>query len=207
MSELDIINAMLSTEGVAAVTSLDARHPSVRKARARLERVNKEVQSEGWWFNKDYNVALTPTATNEIVLPQNTMSADPCDATLAYRKRGSRMYDPHKQTYEIGPDLTDGTLALDITFLLPYSELPQVALDAISANACRRHAMAEDVDPALLRELNADVMRAEVRLKRDHLKRLDVNALNSPQSIRARFYRRGTYGSGTNPSRVGGGNG
>lgn len=205
-AELDIVNAMLSTEGVASVTSLDARHPSVRKARPRLERVNKEIQATGWWFNKDYNVGLTPTATKEIVLPADTLSADPVDENLTYRKRGGKMYDPYKQTYAFGDDLSSGKLFLNITLLLGYEELPQEAVSAITAKACRRHAMAEDADPALLRELRGDEIMSFSELKRAHLRQLDVNALRSPQGRRAAFQRRGGYLRGSNATHLGGSN-
>jgi len=202
--ELDIINDMISTTGVAAVTSLESRHPSVRKARPKLTRVNREIQNTGWWFNKDYKLGLIKNVTNEFILPGNTLWADPSDDTKNYVKRGNRMYDPDTHKYDFAEDVGDDPLEVTLVFLMPYDDLPQSAITYITALACRRYAMAENVDAGTMRELNNDYITARSEFKADHLKRLDLNALRGPQAVRARFRHPGTL-LGSDATYIGGG--
>ena len=54
--ELPDINQILSSCGQAPVTTLDTTNPDVAIAYDTLLEVNREVQAEGWTFNKENHV-------------------------------------------------------------------------------------------------------------------------------------------------------
>ena len=54
-SELPAVNQILQTVGQAPVTTLDQTNPDVAIAYDTLLQVSREVQSEGWTFNKEFN--------------------------------------------------------------------------------------------------------------------------------------------------------
>jgi hypothetical protein len=83
-TELSAINRMLASVGVAPVTSIETEsinradgstetvqtNPDVAIAVNTLTEVSREVQSEGWVFNKEYNVKVTPNNNNELVISE-----------------------------------------------------------------------------------------------------------------------------------------
>ena len=66
LTELQAINQMLAAVGQIPVTSIDTdsnqnpTNPDVAMAMETLRQVSKEVQAEGWDFNKEYNVKIVP---------------------------------------------------------------------------------------------------------------------------------------------------
>ena len=71
-TELEAINIMLAAIGEAPVNTLTGSLPvDVKIAQSTLVEINKSVQAEGWSFNTEIDVTLTPNASKEIVLPVN----------------------------------------------------------------------------------------------------------------------------------------
>jgi len=194
--ELDIINAMIAVTGIAAVTSVDARHPAIRKAQPRLARVNKEIQTRGWWFNREYALKLYPNASDEIITPSNALALDPTDGKSDIIRRGPRLYDPvnHTYTFTEGVNLPSGYIEVDVVGLLDYDLLPYPAIQFITALATQRHAAIEEGDATLLRELANDTFLARAEMMSKEISQLDLNALNSPQAKRTRIFRIGAGG-------------
>jgi hypothetical protein len=58
MTELEAINQMLATIGEAPVTDIEIGNPEVDLALVTLNQVSREVQAEGWRFNKEYRYSL-----------------------------------------------------------------------------------------------------------------------------------------------------
>ena len=69
--ELPAINQILSSCGQAPVTTLDTTNPDVAIVYDTLLQVNREVQAEGWTFNKENHVEFTPDDNNYINIPNN----------------------------------------------------------------------------------------------------------------------------------------
>ena len=69
--ELPAINQILTSCGQAPVTTLDQTNPEVAIAYATLLQVSREVQSEGWTFNKEYHVEFPTDNNNEILIANN----------------------------------------------------------------------------------------------------------------------------------------
>ena len=60
--ELIAVNQILSSIGQAPVTDLNQTNPDVAIAYNTLLEVSRDVQTEGWTFNKDFNVKVYPEA-------------------------------------------------------------------------------------------------------------------------------------------------
>jgi hypothetical protein len=69
--ELPAVNEILASVGQAPVTTLDQTNPDVAIAYDTLLNVSREVQSEGWTFNKEYNYPFKPDSNKHIQIPSN----------------------------------------------------------------------------------------------------------------------------------------
>ena len=101
--ELPAVNQILQSCGQAPVTTLDQTNPDVAIAYQTLLEVSREVQAEGWSFNKEYHYDMTPDTNNEIVIPNNMLHIDQTDNAAnmgkVVIKRSGKLYDKVKHTY------------------------------------------------------------------------------------------------------------
>ena len=102
-TELEAINVMLGAIGEAPINSLTGTLPvDVRNAQSILNEVSKEVQSEGWSFNYEYDVVLTRDAGNSVALPTNVLRVDVSVANhpdIDPVQRGLKLYDRKNHTF------------------------------------------------------------------------------------------------------------
>ena len=133
--ELPAINQILSSCGQAPVTTLDTTNPDVAIAYDTLLQVSREVQAEGWTFNKEYHIEFTPDdddfipiANNiiQIKLTENSANMD----KVAIRRSG-KLYDRHNHTYK----WTDETVECDVVYEFDWIDLPEPIQNFIVARA------------------------------------------------------------------------
>ena len=74
--ELPAVNQILQSCGQAPVTTLDQTNPDVAIAYGTLLEVSREVQAEGWSFNRELNYEMVPNTDNEIEIPNNVLQID-----------------------------------------------------------------------------------------------------------------------------------
>ena len=74
--ELPAINQILAAVGQAPVTTLDSTNPDVAIAYDTLLQVSREVQAEGWSFNREFDYPLIPDADDHILYPNNVLQMD-----------------------------------------------------------------------------------------------------------------------------------
>ena len=133
--ELPAINQILSSCGQAPVTTLDQTNPDVAIAYDTLLQVSREVQAEGWTFNKEYHYEFTPDTNDEILIPNNILQIKLTENSGNLDKDGVRrngkLYDRHNHTY----DWTDDTVECDIVWEFDWVDLPQPIQDFIVARA------------------------------------------------------------------------
>ncbi len=79
VTELPAINQILASIGQAPVTTLDQTNPDVAIAYDTLLQVSREVQSEGWTFNKEYHYPIKPDSDKHILFPVNALQMDLSD--------------------------------------------------------------------------------------------------------------------------------
>lgn len=172
-SELDAVNTMLSIIGEAPLDSLDngVLHADGAQARSILHRVSKQVQEEGWFFNREENYPLHPDAlTQEINIGNDVLSVDTEKTADNITLRGNRLYNMTAHTYKF-----DAMLNVTLILYLPFEELPEVAKEYITIRASRRF-QAEAVGSETLHSLSEqDEYRARANLMSEHVTNIDVN--------------------------------
>ena len=132
--ELPAVNQILQSCGQAPVTTLDQTNPDVAIAYQTLLEVSREVQAEGWSFNKEYHYDMTPDTNNEIAIPNNVLQIDLTDNAANMGKdvirRSGKLYDKVKHTYTFTEKVE-----CDITWFFDWVDLPTPIQDFITARA------------------------------------------------------------------------
>lgn len=132
MSYLEAINTMLMAVGEYPISTLeDLEFGEGVMARAELDRVNREVQSRGWWFNTESR-RFIPNKMGEIELPTNTLSVD--DNKGEVINRGKKLYDRKNRTLRFKE-----AVECDVVFGLVWDELPELVKNYITIRAVRSY--------------------------------------------------------------------
>lgn len=79
ITELQAINRMLAGIGQSPITQAgldNAANPDVAIAKETLYEVSRQIQSEGWAFNKEYNVIMAPNTAGKIAITGDIMQID-----------------------------------------------------------------------------------------------------------------------------------
>ena len=111
-------------------------NPDVAIALNTLREVSREVQSEGWTYNKELDYPITPDSNNEVLIPNDVLQMD-LNQTYTQNigrdsiNRGGKLYDRIKHSYK----WTDETLHVDITWYLEWGNIPQPIQAYIVARA------------------------------------------------------------------------
>ena len=132
--ELPAINQILMACGQAPVTTLDETNPDVAITYQTLLEVSREVQSEGWSFNKEPHYEMTPDSNNEILIPNNVLQIDLSASNASDKnviQKNGKLYDKEHHTDQ----WTDGAVDCDITWLFDWVDLPRPIQDYITARA------------------------------------------------------------------------
>ena len=141
--ELIAVNQILSSIGQAPVTDLNQTNPDVAIAYNTLLEVSRDVQTEGWTFNKDYNVKVYPQIdpiTLERFIPwgedviEMNISQDPTYFQKSQHKtvkREGKVWDRQRQTFEFPKDY----YYFDFVRLYNWDDLPIPIRDYITARA------------------------------------------------------------------------
>ena len=155
-SQLDAVNEILGSVGQAPVTVLDQTNPEVAFAFTTLMDISREVQAEGWVFNREYEYPLTPDSDGHINVPSNVLQMD---LTQSFANEGydtvireRKLYDKLGHTFKW--DTTKEYL-VDILWLFPFDDLPQPFKDYIVARASTRAATRLIGDTTLAQTLGA----------------------------------------------------
>ena len=133
--ELPALNQILSSCGQAPVTTLDTTNPDVAIAYDTLLQVSREVQSEGWTFNKEYHYEMTPDTDDFILIPNNILqiklTENSANMDKSAIRRSGKLYDRQNHTYK----WTDETGECDIVWEFDWVDLPQPIQDFVTARA------------------------------------------------------------------------
>ena len=180
-TELEAINTMLSTIGESPVNAVeDTGNVDVVIARQILQTASREVQARGWHFNTEKNYTITPDSAGYLVLPNTVLKVDTVypDSSKDVVVRGSRLYDREKHTYVF----TDA-VKVDMTILLTFDELPEVARNCVTIRAARIF-QERVVGSDTLHAFNSqDEARAMVSLMEYEADTADLNILSGNYSV------------------------
>tara|TARA_B100000214_G_scaffold375481_1_gene362057 strand:- start:4843 stop:5460 length:618 start_codon:yes stop_codon:yes gene_type:complete len=135
VNELPAINQILASCGQAPVTTLDSTNPDVAIAYDTLLEVSREVQAEGWSFNKESHYEITPDTNDEIVIPSNILQLDlsnnGTNGSKDAIRRNGKLYDKQNHTFK----WTNGAVDCEVLWLFDWVDLPQPIKDYITSRA------------------------------------------------------------------------
>lgn len=183
-SRLEAINCMLSGIGEAPINQLNQSTVDSVMAEHVLDETDRETQQEGWHFNTEYNVELTPdSVTNQINLPLNALRVD-LDSVSAFNRkdivqRGMRIYDKENKT-----DQFTKSLKLTIIYQLVWDDLPEAARAYIMIRAARKFQNRVVGSKELAAYQAADEQAARARLEEFESDTGDHNFLNNYSAMR-----------------------
>lgn len=169
LTELEIINEMLVSTGTAPLTTNDTQHPFYVKADQKLASINRRVQSKGWWFNRSRRT-LNPDVNGRVIIPNNTLHADPADRTDHLAVRGTRLYDLNGNT-----DVLSRPVEVIFVELVPVIDLPPTAGEYLTARAVYEFYRDNDGIQPKLGDYRAQRDEAWIAMKAEHLRNADVN--------------------------------
>lgn len=178
ISELDVINECLASQGETPLNSLDDEHPFVSSARRMLRVANGREQAKGWWFNRE-RLTLTPDpSTGYVYVPADTISIDPVSQWTHLVQRGRRLYDPKGAGYAIGKSIT-----VTVLRLIPFEDLPLQAQAYISLCAQRDYQRGFDADRMKVEQILMDLKDAYADLRAEDIRNAGVNLLYKPSTL------------------------
>ena len=159
-TKLEAVNTMIGVVGESPVNTVSGTSVPVSVVTALnvLDEVSREVQSEGWHYNTEFEFPLVRNASNKFTLPNNVLKIDtPVDkyTDIDIVQRGSTLYDRKNHT-----DVFTQDLDVTITFELTFEELPQQFRSYITIRAARKFANrflgSQEIESFTLRdEINA----------------------------------------------------
>ena len=132
-NELSAVNQILGAIGQSPVTALEYTNPEVSYCYQLLQECTRDIQNEGWVFNRELAVPFTPDANDNIVF-QNDMlrldvTGDFINRNTDVVQRDGKLYDKVQHTYEFNRAHnlvnSDGKIYLNVTWLFPYDDMPQ----------------------------------------------------------------------------------
>lgn len=133
-TKLEAVNSMLGHIGESPVNTIadtNALPVSVALATVILDETSREVQSEGWHFNTENNINLSPV-NNTITLDEDILEIDAIDTSIDVTQRGTTLYDRKNNTESFTSDIT-----VTLIRYLEWDKLPEVARRYITLKASR----------------------------------------------------------------------
>ena len=151
-TELSAVNSILGSIGQSPITTLNFSNPEISYIYNLFKEACVDVQSEGWSFNKEEHVSLSPDADGYITLPDGVLQYDIHngfnDRSQNVVVRNGRLYDKVDHT-----DVFTHDLSVDITYLFSFPDLPQVFKRYIIYTASSRAAIQLVSNPQLVQLL------------------------------------------------------
>ena len=145
-TELSAVNSILGSIGQSPITQLKdttgaliSTNPEISFIHNLLVETTKDVLNEGWHFNTEYGIKISPDANKQISIPSSYLRYDVHDGQtsrlLDVVKRGDKLNDKVKHTFEFTNDVL-----VDATYLYNFEDLPSAFQRYVIAKASTRAA-------------------------------------------------------------------
>lgn len=176
-SRLDAVNTILTACGESPVNDLTGSTADTANAETVLDEVLRDVQSEGWHFNTEDEVPLTPNGSGLIDLPANVAKIDLSASDTSevdIVQRGTRLYDRKARSY-----VFTRPIKAEVVYMLPFEELPEAARRYIAVRAARIFHDRFVGSETTHRFTEEDELRSRMTLTASDLDNADVNIFAS----------------------------
>ena len=131
MTELEAVNVLLTTIGEAPVNTLDGNQVTdVSIANQVLNEVSREVQAQGWHFNTEDGVNLSPDVFNQVLVPADIARIDTDDYNVVQRE--GKLFNLDERTYTF-----TSAVKATIVYYQDFLVLPETAKKYITTRAAR----------------------------------------------------------------------
>jgi len=139
-TELSAVNSILGSIGQSPVNTLDYSNPEISFIFNILRESRIDVLNEGWVFNIENNVVLTPeTGTGFITFPADALRIDVTDnqfdRTTDVVRREGKLYDKVHKTF-----VFKNAIKADIVRVYDFEDLPSVYQRYITYKSATRAA-------------------------------------------------------------------
>lgn len=137
-TKLEAVNVLLSCIGEAPVNSLTSGLVDAETAETILNSVSREVQSQGWGFNTDYEREFTLDANNQIQIASDVLRIDMAErrtSELDVVARGSKLYNRATNSFYFDPSIS--SVKMNAVVLLTFEDLPEAARRYITIRSAR----------------------------------------------------------------------
>ena len=103
-------------------------NPDVAIALNTLKEVSREVQSEGWTYNKEFGYKLTPDSNKNILISDNMLQVD---LNISTKRSDNRQYDTVNRNGKLydrikHTDQWDDSVYADILWYFDWEAIPDV---------------------------------------------------------------------------------
>ena len=119
------VSSQILTQSIVKSRVESQTNPDVAIALNTLREVSREIQSEGWSFNKEYDYPIIPDSNDEVVIPNNILQMD-LNTTYTQNmnrdavNREGKLYDKTAHSFV----WTDDKLYVDIIWYFDWTSIP-----------------------------------------------------------------------------------
>ena len=158
-TELKAVNEILASVGQAPVSSLDQTNPDVAICYDTLKEVSRQIQSEGWAFNREYCYPIQINSNKNVPIPNNVLQFDLTDGVAAYGNKDvvrrthngeALLYDKVAHTFEWRGE----TIYVDVVWEFDWQDLPVPIQDYIVRRAATIVGQRIVTEPTLVQMLS-----------------------------------------------------
>lgn len=170
VTQLTVVNACLASMGEEPINSLAEENAFVNSAKFALENSVVNVQSEGWWFNKEI-VKILPDVDGQYVVPADVIDLNVETTPGWLAMRNNRLYDTSKAEFLLGTR----AMEVDIIRLLSFEDLPFHAKRLVKAATVILFQQSYDGDIQKMRDAAAEYAMAYALCKAQHIRAVGAN--------------------------------
>lgn len=175
----DAVNICLRYIGEAPVPagvdidSLDPLHEAYQ-ARDMLEEMSGDLQSTGWWFNRE-SWTFQPDINKRIGVPSNVLSLTADDDVV---NRGGSLYNRADQSFEF-----DAEVSATVIFKWDFETLPTVFAKWVTYETARDLQDFLRGDNTVDAKLEQQAFKAKLRVDREHLAQSNFNLISGTRLV------------------------
>jgi len=137
-TKLEAVNTLMTAIGEAPVNSLTSGLVDAETAETILDSVSREVQSQGWNFNTDFERSFTPDTNKQIPIPSDILRIDMAErrtSELDVVARGNKLYNRATNSFYF--DSSISAVSMNAVVLLNFDELPESARRYVTIRSAR----------------------------------------------------------------------
>ena len=186
--ELVAVNSVLGSIGQAPVQRLEYKNPEISFIYNIINEVNLDVQNEGWVFNREEGLMFKSDENDIIPIPPNILRLDISEGQI-YRtsdvvRRSGKLYDKQRHSFKFSTDIK-----CDVTWRLPFAELPEVFRRYITTRSSVRAATQLVGNPELVKLLQQQEVLARASALEYECNQGDYSFFGTPAGTSYRSYQ------------------